>query len=134
MYNRPPDYGERFMEVEDIIGPAMDLLKRHYELWSTCKIENIEKHMKNKMSESDLNKCAAIYAACRRAGYYPAGVDEHGAIRWKVRLKSDVQLDIERNADHYFQRGLEKAGGDIKLHIQGIVAMAEEDVRQSVGL
>jgi hypothetical protein len=50
---------------------------------------------------------ARMLAEIRTQGYYPDRLDEHGNIVWGVALKSEVQIEMERNADKYYRRGEE---------------------------
>lgn len=104
-YARQPDAEKVELTADMIIGPDMTKMVNHYISYLSAKKRNDPLNIP--FNDSERIDVIAIYRALRLNGYYVAGIDERKNLIFGRRLKSDLQMEMEKNAEKYQQRGEE---------------------------
>ena len=105
-----------------LLPPVVDLSVRPEDLYDRTEMDILRDWLKGTLlcrGVDDFNKFAKTWDDAKRAhitgmlaelrarGYYPDRIDANGSIVWGFMLKSHVQVEIDRNVDRYYRRGIE---------------------------
>ncbi len=95
------------------------LLEHQKAFGKLTKVEDVNKE-RAKWPEDALKRIGIIREKLLAFGFIVLFVGDNNRLVFGVRLKTKVQVLMEKNAEHYYQRGLELAGGDMKAYIDQV--------------
>ena len=99
-------YPTQLMPEDRYTISEMDLLRDWIKATKGRSIEEFERAAKPWSGESRA-EIARILRELREIGFWPDRIGEDGRIIWGVLLKSEIQMEMERNADKYLAAGTE---------------------------
>ena len=107
LLDRPPLVPTRLRPENVYSNAELEFLAGFLKATIPCRSKEGFEAAEKKFSESERAKISRMLKQLRDVGYYPSGINEHGGIVWGVVLKGDLQIKMEKSADHYEKRGLE---------------------------
>ena len=106
LLKKPPLVPGNLTPENVYFGNEMALLKTFLKATLHCSgKDDFEKAVKG-FTDKEREDVAKTLGECRTMGYFPEAVIDHD-IKWGIALKSDIQIELERNADRYYRRGVQ---------------------------
>lgn len=101
----PPEFPVDYWPCDLYAVEEMNVVRDFLRATLRCRgPEEFEKATKGWKPEAR-SEIARVLGDLRERGFYPERIDESGSIVWGVRLKSAVQIRLDRYAEYWLQRG-----------------------------
>ena len=105
VYSQPPAHNHGLQPCDLISYEDMQFLFKYYvNCLSVDSSKDFAMEMLKKFSRQDTQRAAELFQMLRQAGFYPAGYS-NDKIKWKILLKSKLQMEIEKKPEHYQKIG-----------------------------
>lgn len=106
LLKKPPLVPGNLSPENVYFGEKMALLKIFLKATLHCsRKDDFEKAVKG-FSDKERADVSEMLTDCRNMGFFPEDVIDN-EIKWGIALKGDVEIEMERNAKRYFDRGVQ---------------------------